>query len=107
MIAGKTRLDRCRLTDIRNRLGLKRKIVDIVQQKRLNWFGHVNRRGADSYVYRAYKEEFHGKRPPGRPPKRWTDMIKRDMQIPLLTLERNARDRVRWRNDVSKKCARI
>ena len=33
-----------------------------------------------------YKEEFQGRRRPGRPPKRWTDMIKSDMQTPILTL---------------------
>ena len=61
-IAGKNRGDRCRLIDLWKLLGLKRRIVDTVQYKRLNWFGHAVRRGSDSYVYRAYKEEFHGKK---------------------------------------------
>ena len=106
-IACKTRLDRCRLADIRKKLGVKRTIVEVIQKKRLNWFGHVARRGEDSYVYRAYKDQFKGKRPTGRPPKRWTDEIRKEMQTPLLTLERNAKDRERWKNDIAKKSAKI
>ena len=78
-IAGKTRVDRCRLTDSRNQLNLKKTIIDAVQRKRLNWYGHVVRRNGDSNVYRAYKEEFPGKRPLGRPPKRWSDMVRKKM----------------------------
>ena len=106
-IAGKNRGDRCRLIDLRKLLGLKRRIVDTVQYKRLNWFGHAVRRGSDSYVYRAYKEEFYGKRPPGRPPKRWSDAVKKVMKTPLLTLERKAKDRVKWKSIINKKCAKI
>ena len=106
-IVGKTRVDRCRLTDIRNQLNLKKTIIDVVQRKRLNWYGHVVRRNGDSNVYRAYKEEFPGKRPLGRPPKRWSDMVRKEMQTPLLSLESNAKDRERWNRDVNKKCAKI
>ena len=59
----------------------------------MNWFGHVVRRGEDSYVYGSYKDCFPGKRKPGRPPKRWSDQICQDMDLPLLTTERNAKDR--------------
>ena len=70
-------------------LGLKRDILDTIKKKQLNWFGHVIKRGDDSYI--AYKEQFNGKRPQGGPPKRWADQVRQEMQIPLLTAERNAK----------------
>ena len=42
------------------------------------------------YVERVYKEEFPGKTPRGRPPKRRSDQIRQELGIPLLTLERYA-----------------
>ena len=63
-LAGKTRGDQCRMTYIRNVLGLDSlSILDLVQKRWLNWFGHVVRRGENSHVYRAYKKDFPGKRP--------------------------------------------
>ena len=69
-----------------------------MQKRRLNWFGHVVRRGENSHVYRAYKEDFPGKRPRGRPPNRWKDQIRKDLDLPLLTLGRIAKDRDRWKS---------
>jgi len=37
----KTRLDKCRMRDIRQRLGFNKNIVDCIQKWRLNRFGHV------------------------------------------------------------------
>ena len=71
-----------------------------MQKRRLNWFGYVVRRAENSHVYRAYKEDFPGKRPRGRPPNRWK--VRKDLDLPLLTLERIAQDRDRWKN-VSKR----
>ena len=106
-MVGKTRRDRCKLVDIRKTLGIKCNIVDVIQKRRLNWFGHVVRRGGDSNVYRSYQESFPGKRPIGRPPKRWSDQIRKETGIPLKTLERTATDRDRWKKFVNKKCAKI
>jgi hypothetical protein len=106
-MVGKTRIDRCKLLDIRKNLGIKCSIVDMIQKRRLTWFGHVVRRGEDSHAYRSYKEDFPGKRPTGRPPKRWADQIRQEMNLPLRTLERTAKDRDRWKKCVSRKCAKI
>ena len=94
-IAGKSRRDRCRLIDLSKQLGLKRIIIDTVKYKQIKRFGHVVRRGPDSFVNKAYREGFPRKRPPERPRKRWTDVVKKDMQTPLFTLERNAKDRIK------------
>ena len=73
----------------------------------MNWFGHVVRRGDESYVKKSYKNEFANKRPSGRPPKRWRDLVREDVGLPLLTAERIAKDRSKWRSLVESKCARI
>ena len=93
---------------IRNGLGLDSlSILDLVQKHRLNWFGHVVRRGENSHVYRAYKEDFSGKRPRERPPNCWKDQIRKELDLPLLTLERIGRERERWKICVKKKSARV
>ena len=69
----------------------------MIKKKRLSWFGHVIRRGEDSNVSLAYKQEFQIQRPRGRPPKRWSDQIRADLNLPLLTIERKASDRDGWK----------
>ena len=96
-MVGKTRRDRCKIADIKKKLGVKKEIINVIKNRRLNWFGHVCRRDTNSYVKRAYKEEFAGKRKRGRPPKRWSEQVRQDLGIPLLTLERYAQDRNKWR----------
>ena len=55
--------------------------------------GHVARIDPNlNYVHKAYKRDFKKKRPPGRPPKRWSYLIREDTGSPLLTAERHARD---------------
>ena len=105
-MCGKTRIDRSRLVDIKNILGVKDDILNMIKRRRLNWFGHVSRREDDSYVKRVYKEDFPGRRGRGRPRKRWSDQIRQEMGIPLLTIERNAQDRVRWKSIVRRECAK-
>ena len=100
-LVGKTRLDKCRMQDIRSELNVTRSILDVIKKKRLLWFGNVVRKREGSYVYRAYKQEFNGNQPRGRPSKRWSDQIRDDLKVPLLTTERNARDRDRWKRIVN------
>ena len=75
-MAGKSIRDRIKMENIRKQLGAKVNILNLIKRRRLNWFGHVNRKGEYSYVYRAYKYNFKCKRPHGRPPKRWADQEK-------------------------------
>ena len=69
-VIGKTRKDRVRNEEVRKMV----KVADIAEkmrEKRLTWFGHVERRD-DSYVgKRVQKIEITGKRPRARPSKRW------------------------------------
>ena len=86
-------MDKMKLTKIRKELGVTKTILEMVNKRRLNWFGHVLRRGEDSYTYKCYKKSFEGKRSKGRPPKRWTDHIREYNRLPLLTAQRMTTDR--------------
>ena len=74
--------------------------VRVVKSRRMRWAGHVARMGEDRGVQRVLVGEPEGKRPLGRPRRRWEDNIKMDLQevggrrgdwIEL------AQDRDRWR----------
>ena len=96
-ILGVSLRDRKSNISIRETLGIKYSIGDVIKNKRLKWFGHVVRRSDDSYVAKAYTQSFKNRRPPGRPPKRWSRQITDDLGIPLSTAERTARNRTEWR----------
>jgi len=46
----------------------------------MRWAGHVARMGKDRGVHRVLVEKPEGKRPLGRPRRRWEDNIKMDLQ---------------------------
>ena len=98
-ILGVSRLNRIRNEEIRRISGSEKTILDVIKDKRLKWFGHVCRKPNDSWVYQSYKQDFPHPRPRGRLPKRWVDLIKRDTGLPILTAERNAQQRSRWRKN--------
>ena len=106
-ILGVTLWDRLTNVTIRNRTGLKMTIIEVIQRKRRKWFGHVVRRNSEGYVNKSYIQNFTGKRHCGRPRKRWKDQLREDLNLPLQTLERIAKDRDQWRNVVSMGGARI
>ena len=95
-ILGVSRKERKTNEFIRKSLDLKETIVDIIRTKRLKWFGHVVRRDEESYVIRAYQEDFARSRPTGRPSKRWSNHISEDLGIPLATASRAAQKRKEW-----------
>jgi hypothetical protein len=53
--------------------------VWIVKSRRMRWTGHVADMGERSGAYRVLVGKPEGKRPPGRPRRRWED-IKMDLQ---------------------------
>ena len=92
-----TLLDRLRNETIREKLGIKKTIVETIKARQLKWFGHVVRRHPDGYVNTVFREDFTKKRQPGRPKKRWSDQIREYLRLPLPTLERVAQDREGWK----------
>jgi hypothetical protein len=54
-------------------------IVRVIKWRIMRW-GHVARKGVRRGVYRVLVEKPEGKRPLGRPRRRWEDNIKTDLQ---------------------------
>ena len=79
--------------------------VRVVKSRRMRWAGHEARMGKGRGVHRVLVGKPEGKRPLGRPRRRWEDNIK----IPLLEVGRGygdwmdlAQDSDRWRALVSR-----
>jgi hypothetical protein len=54
-------------------------IVRVVKSRQMRWAGHVARMGKDRSVHRVLVGKSEGKRPLGRPRRRWEDNIKMDL----------------------------
>ena len=52
----------------------------VVKSRRIRWAGHVAHMGQARGVYRVLVGKPEGKRPMGRPRRRWEDNIKMDLQ---------------------------
>ena len=55
-------------------------IVRVIKWRRMRWAGHVARMGEGRGVHRVLVGKPEGKRPLGRPRRRWEDNIKMDLQ---------------------------
>ena len=55
-------------------------IVRVIKWRRMRWAGHVARMGEERGVYRALVGIPVGRRPLGRPRRRWVDNIRMDLQ---------------------------
>ena len=55
-------------------------IVRVIKSRRMRWAGHVARMGEERGVYRVLVGKPEGKRPLGRPRRRWVDNIRNDLQ---------------------------
>jgi hypothetical protein len=51
-------------------------IIGIIKSRRMRWAGHVARMGEKRKVYRLLVGKPEGRRPIGRPRRRWIDNIK-------------------------------
>ena len=75
-------------------------IVRVIKSRRMRWAGHVARMGEERGVYRFLVGKTEGRRPLGRPRRRWVDNIRMDLQevgcrhMDWIGL---AQDRDRWR----------
>ena len=66
-IAGVVLIQRVWLHTIRAHLDITDTIIQLIQPKRLNWFGHALRRDSQkSNVYLSHKSEFQNRRPTRR-----------------------------------------
>ena len=79
-------------------------IVRVIKSRRVRWAGHVARMGEEREVYRVLVGKPEGRRPLGRPRRRWVDNIRMDLQE-VGCVYRDwfwlAQDRDSWRTLVS------
>ena len=79
-------------------------IVRVIKSRRMRWAAHVACMGEERGVYRVLVRKPEGRRPLGRPRRRWVDNIRVDLQevgcwyMDWIGL---AQDRDRWRTLVS------
>jgi hypothetical protein len=75
-------------------------IIRIIKSRRMRWAGHVAQIGEKRNVYRLLVGKPEGRRPIGRPRRRWVDNIKMDLLeigwgvVDWIGL---AQDRDKWR----------
>jgi hypothetical protein len=75
-------------------------IIIIIKSRMMRWAGHVARMGEKRNAYRLLVGKLEGKRPLGRPRRRWVDNIRMDLgevgwgDVDWTDL---AQDRDRWR----------
>jgi hypothetical protein len=75
-------------------------IIRIIKSGRMRWAGNVARMGQKRNVYRLSVGKPEGKRPLGRPRRRWTDNIKMDLLeigVSVVDWIGLAQDMYRWR----------
>jgi hypothetical protein len=54
-------------------------LIRIIKSRRMRWAGHVARIGENRNAYRLLVGKPEGKRPLGRPRRRWEDNIRMDL----------------------------
>jgi hypothetical protein len=72
-------------------------ILEVTEEKRLRWFGHVKRMPGNRLPQKILEREPVGTRRRGRPKERWIAGVRRNMTNHGLT-EEDTGDRDRWRN---------
>jgi hypothetical protein len=75
-------------------------IIRVIKSRRMRWEGHVARMGEGRGVYRVLVGRPEGKRPLGRPRRRWEDDIKmdlREMGISGANWIQLAQNKIQWR----------
>ena len=55
-------------------------IVRVIKSRRMRWAGHVARMGEERGMYRVLVGKPEGRRPLGRPRRRWMDNIRTGLQ---------------------------
>uniref|UniRef100_A0A1W7R9N5 Endonuclease-reverse transcriptase HmRTE-e01 n=1 Tax=Hadrurus spadix TaxID=141984 RepID=A0A1W7R9N5_9SCOR len=101
-MVGKTKRDRIKNEEIRKMVGVDR-LRDQIGRTQLAWFGHVKRKGESELARRMLEQKIRGKRPRGRPRRRWIDGVKeeierRGIKAEKIFREQRWKDRKKWRS---------
>jgi hypothetical protein len=95
--ARKSRKEKVRNGTIRAIMEVGKNILEITEEKRLRWVGHVKRMPGNRLQLKILEWEPEGTLRRGRYKERWIDGVRRSMTNHGLT-EEDIRDRQRWRN---------
>jgi hypothetical protein len=95
--ATKSRKEKVRNVTIREAMEVPKNILEVTEEKRLRWFGHVERMPGNRLPQKVLEWEPEGTRISGRPKERWIDGARRSMTNHGLT-EEDTRHRDRWRS---------
>ena len=87
--------DRVPSKELRERLGLD-DIISVLQQNRLQWYGHVLQKEDNDCMKKCTEYEVEGYRPRGRPKRTWRAVVRKDCQACKLNRE-DAMNRSKWR----------
>ena len=73
-------------------------IVRVIKSRRLRWAGHVARMEESRSVFKMLTDKPAGKRPLGRPRRRWEDNIRMDLEeVGINAGVDSSQDRNYWR----------
>jgi exonuclease III len=104
-ISGLTLLDRVRSSDIRENLQVSPLLLWI-ERSQLKWLGHLIRMPPERLVKQVYEAIPTGKRPRGRPRRRWKNYIynvaEERLGLEKKEIENIARDREAWFQQLGK-----
>ena len=95
--ARKSRMDKIRNQRIRELMEVDRNILEVIEERKMRWFGHVERMGEDRIPKMILEWNAEGRRRRGKPREQWMDGIRRSMNRMELT-EEDAQDRDLWRS---------
>jgi hypothetical protein len=95
--ARKSRKEKVRKGTIRAIMEVVKNILEVIEERRLRWFGHVKRMPGNRLPLKILEWEPERTRRRRRPKERWIDGVRRSMTNHGL-LEEDTRDRDRWRN---------
>ena len=78
--------DRYPCEELRAWVGIK-PIVEVMRQRRLRWFGHIERRKDNSWLKKVQNLAMDGHSGRGRPRKTWDHVIMEDLRVKRLRRE--------------------
>jgi hypothetical protein len=86
--------------ELQEELGLA-PVTSYIKGQRLQWFGHIMRRSEEETIRAVIEWQPKGKRPRGRPRKRWLDIIEEDLKtVEVKEWKEIIQDREKWRDTV-------
>jgi len=75
-------------------------VTSFIKGQRIQWLGHIARRRENEIARAALEWKPQGKRPRGRPKRRWIDVVEDLRILGVKDWRETAQDRDRWRSVV-------